>query len=120
MFLNFLAWLGPSEVKIKVFSVLYCPKEQSTVRFAVYPKRRSYCRLQNTGFEILRTSTATQIVGPGPWSGLGGKALVPPMVKTTSRPRALPYLAPLQVPYQVPDLVPSTASGTVPSTGSGT
>ena len=71
MFFDFLAWLGPSEVKIKVFSALYCPKEQSAVRFAVYPKRRSYCRLQNTGFEILRTSTATQIVGPGPWSGLG-------------------------------------------------
>ena len=72
MFFDFLAWLGPSEVKINVFSALYCPKEQSAVRFAVYPKRRSYCRLQNTGFEILRTSTATQIVGPGPWSGLGG------------------------------------------------
>ena len=37
---DFLAWLGPSEVKIKVFSALYCPKEQSAVRFAVYPKRR--------------------------------------------------------------------------------
>ena len=109
MFFDFLAWLGPSEVKIKVFSALYCPKEQSAVRFAVYPKRRSYCRLQNTGFEILRTSTATQIVGPGPTHG-----------KDHLQAQGLPYLAPLQVPYQVPGLVPSTASGTAPSTGPGT
>ena len=40
VFFDFLAWLGPSEVKINVFSALYCPKEQSAVRFAVYPKRR--------------------------------------------------------------------------------